>query len=1331
MAALMAKRATVPLSRHAILLPFVFVAGFGLFVLIGWWGGQATWVQPRPHDVPLPANAALCLFLIGLCVTAAHFEFRRLALAVVFLVLTISGVALIDSLLHARLGLDDLLVSHGTVVEGASVGRIPSALAAIFLACGLILAWQALNPTGGNRSIALAMAASLSGAYGFTALMAGRIGLSQVSLWQEHAHLGPHTATALLILAFALGLLAAREETLPGRRTGPQWLWLPVVAAGATVTLLFWVSLREREITYLNSTTQLSINNIAALFQAESETQINNLDRMAARWTASGGTPQESWEKDARAHFTDFAAYRSISWVDSNYRTRWLWPRRGNEDAIAFDHTRHPLRLQAMRDSRESLTYAVAGPLVSPVQPPGFAVYATVLNAGGFDGFIVGELGYQQLFFLIDRRLDLSRRYLIQITVNNPEAAQGQPAEISVFESSSEDADPNPRVRQSVAFNISKQRFTITLTPRIDYFRPNRQFLPEIALVAGLGVSALLGLVVNLAQSARTRQRAAEYTSTQLRKENEERRRIEGRLKVADERLNLALDATQVGVYEWDLPTGQVIYSASVWTALGYDPAVMPSTQQIWADLMHPDDKAPFNAATTAHFRGETPFIETEYRVRHANGEWVWFAARAKCVAWDRKGQPSRVTGTCQNVTARRQAEEALRASQAATRVLTHVARRTENVVFITTPSGNIQWANDSFTRLTGHQVADVTGCYLLDLLASPDSTPEALDQITQALLRVESITTEVIAKAAGNDRRFHLRLELQPVKNDHGDAENFIAIGTDITTSVQTEATLRRAKSEADAASRAKSEFLATMSHEIRTPMNGVIGMTSLLMETDLSPEQRDYVSTIRTSGDALLSVINEILDFSKIESGKMELENQPFEIAQCIEEALDIFALQAAGKKIELAYHLADDVPAWIMLDATRVRQVLVNLVNNAVKFTVEGQITIEVRLATVPAADSTQAPIPLQDGNRQLIDFFVRDTGIGIPPERRHLLFKPFSQVDSSTTRKYGGTGLGLAICDRLCHLMGGTIDVDANPGGGSLFRFSILAEPLATPEDAGLPPLPPEVRERPVLIVDDLPFNRRVLQQTITRLGLRGLEAAHLYDGTEIALKQPIVAAIIDNELLGEEGAPLAEELRRRHATMPLILLVNPLESAKRTSSQDPYQIRLPKPIKPGQLAHTLHRLLRDGPAKTPTQPPLPTTTGPALGQTIPLEVLLVEDNAVNQKVALRFLKHLGYDADAVGNGLEAVRTLEQRRYDIVFMDVQMPEMDGLTATGRIREQFPADRQPRIIALTANAVQGDRERCLAAGMDDYISKPVKLEEIERVILKFFTHSPDEAS
>ena len=1298
-----------PLSHYGYLVPFALIFLFGVTMLGGWWTGTLGLVQPRPYDTPLPANAALSLLLLGASPLIAAFQWRRTGLALALLAAVIACLTLAQPIFNLELGIDDLLVNHRGFIDTVHLGRMPAALSLVILLAGALQAWICYQRTQPIRSVILALVGSLTAAYGLAALLADRTGLNSLDVWAMYARVGPHTAVALLIFGGALMSLAAHDSGYVGG-SGPRWLWLPVVVGGATIAVIFWFALRERELTYINGTTQLTINNIAALASGETEGLINGMNRMGGHWSRTGGTPKDDWEKDAALMMHDSPAYRSILWVDASLRTRWFWPIQGNEDAPLLDHSGHPLRREAVDAARKTRGYSVAAPLESPLQSPTFAVYVPLLRENAFDGFIVGEFFYDKLFDVIDRRLNIASRYHLSVTVTKPTQADLPNTELRVYESTGGGSqDYNARLVQTAMFNLFGQRLTFKVTPRPEFISPTRQYLPELALLSGFGVSLLLGLVVNLAQAARARQLRAELISRQLLAENEERRRVEAQLMLTDERLNLALDSTQVGVYEWNIPTGDAIYSPSVWTSIGYDPVKMSPTAEAWIEIMHPDDVAGFRASVQAHFRGETAFIETEHRMRHHNGEWAWFSARAKCVSFGRDGKPIRVIGTCQNITARKLSEVALRESQAATRKLSLVASRTDNAVIITSPAGHVEWVNESFTRLTELTLGEVSGRPLVDLLASPDTDLHAASRVARGITRHESITTDIMHYARSG-RRFYVHLELQPVKNDEGVVENFIVIETDITTRVEVEQQLRRAKSEADDASRAKSEFLATMSHEIRTPMNGVIGMTSLLQETTLNVEQRDYVNTIRTSGDALLAIINEILDFSKIESGHLEIESHPFELAQCLEESLDIFALQAAAKNIELAYDVDPAVPRWIIGDITRLRQVLVNLLNNSVKFTARGFITLEVRLGVIG---------PRQPSEKLLIDFIITDTGIGIPADRQHLLFKPFSQVDSSTTRKYGGTGLGLAICDRLCQLMGGTIDVSSQTDIGSRFRFSILTLPVE-PEPA---PLPVILKGAVALAADDLPVNRSMLEHSLKQWGLVPRVVADEANVLATLAAGKVAFAIIDCDLAGTSGLELIAKIRLNYPHLPLVLFTNAAEGPRRSESADPLIARLPKPIKPSFLHDTLRHLLAGGGANSPTSAAAPELASAKLAKAIPLNVLLVEDNPVNQKVAQRFLDRLGYRADAAANGLEGVRALEQRDYDLVFMDVQMPEMDGLAATREIRKRLPKARQPRIIALTANAMQGDRERCLEAGMDDYITKPVKLEDIEHIIRVHF--------
>ncbi|HIJ95196.1 MAG TPA: response regulator [Desulfuromonadales bacterium] len=655
--------------------------------------------------------------------------------------------------------------------------------------------------------------------------------------------------------------------------------------------------------------------------------------------------------------------------------------------------------------------------------------------------------------------------------------------------------------------------------------------------------------------------------------------------------------------------------------------------------------------------------------------------------------------------------------------------------IVITDIHGIIEFVNPMFVKLTGYSTEEAVGKNPR-ILQSGQTPPEVYEDLWLTITRGETWEGD-FHNMSKDGRMFWEHATISALRDNSGAITHYLAVKENITEKRSILEQLTIAKEQAEGASIAKSQFLATMSHEIRTPMNGVIGMTGLLLETDLDDEQREYADIVRKSGENLLTQINEILDFSKIEAGKMELELIDFDLRVTLEDTAELLAFRADEAGLELICRIDPAVPSYLKGDPGRLRQIITNLIGNAIKFTKNGEVVISASLKN-------------DQGGFVTILFEIHDTGIGIPASRCAAVFEPFTQADGSTTRKYGGTGLGLSICKQLSHLMGGEIGVTSQEGSGSTFWFTCrfekqaLTEVQAHSDSAPHPHAHVDLGAVKILVVDDNATNRKLITTLLDQWGCSYEVASDGRQALQLMLAaaqagDPFRIALLDQEMPGMDGSELGRRVRAdRQLAATLLVMITSL--ARRGDVTVLKQIGfvgyLPKPVRQLQLHDCLKLVLaQDLETKSsstqPKEQDIVTRHTIAKAAARKIRILLAEDNAINQKVAQHMLKTLGYKADIVADGREAVRALELINYDLVLMDCQMPELDGFEATAIIR-----DKQSRvfnhdvpIIALTANALQEDRERCLKGGMNDYLSKPVKKDELAEMLEKWSEKSESE--
>jgi PAS domain S-box-containing protein len=794
-----------------------------------------------------------------------------------------------------------------------------------------------------------------------------------------------------------------------------------------------------------------------------------------------------------------------------------------------------------------------------------------------------------------------------------------------------------------------------------------------------------------------------------------DRKEAEEALRISEERLKLALDSSGTAAWDWNPQTRKVVFSGRLSEMLGYTNNELTNGYAEWESRVHPEDTERVIAARQACADGLTELYSAEYRFRCKDGSWKWVISRGMVVARDAEGKALRMVGVLTDISQIKQMEKELRLGEERLKVALEGA-------------GSGTWDRNLLTDVSvlDDRCAEVLGYTKEDIKIDslrwennihPEDRPHVMASRQAHLSGLSAIfSAEYRVRCKDGSWKWILSRGMIVGRDSDGRPTRLAGTFTDISHLKQVEADLIKAKELAEAANRAKSEFLANMSHEIRTPMNGVIGMTGLLLHSDLNPQQRRYAEVVDASGKSLLVVINDILDFSKIEAGKLEIDTLDFNLRALTDDFATMMVERVGSKQLEFVCAVAPDVPALLRGDPGRLRQVLVNLAGNAIKFTHQGEVVVRVTLVSESATEV-------------VLRFGVQDTGIGISADKQHLLFTSFTQLDASATRQYGGTGLGLAISKQLVRLMGGEIGVESEKDKGSEFWFTL---PLGKQPNSRVVDISPAlVRDTRVLVVDDNATNREVLAAQLLSWGARvdavedGLRALScLWDAVDA--RDPFQLAVLDMMMPGMDGealgrAILADEILK---TTRLVMMTSVGQRGDAHRFKEiGFAAYLIKPVRQSDLFDCLTAVLA-GEAPPEEERPLITRHSLREMRRGHVRLLLVEDNVINQEVASGILERLGWRADVAANGKEALQALQTRPYDLVLMDVQMPEMDGYEATRRIRDPQSAVLNHRVpvVALTAHAMAGDGEKCLAAGMSDYLTKPVDPQRMAEVVEKW---------
>jgi PAS domain S-box-containing protein len=1093
----------LPSQQFVTLITASLALAIGGVVAVGWLLGSVAVVRPFGGMAPLQFNLALGMVAGALSVLAATRGRTRAAVVLAALVLCIALATGAEMALHADFGIDQLLVrSFVPAVDGGQPGRmspmsvVACGIAALALLAHLQQRWPTLQRSAAGVGGALLLGIAL------VDLGVHTLGADIGTIELRPRVMAPHAGMALALLGLSLLSLALerREDgDVPVRSWMPLAAAVTVLAIGSLLAVLLW-SGENKELHRLSAS---RAETVATLLHLRIMESARSVDRMAQRARHAQHDATPFWREDAAAYLRDFPALDALMLVDESGQQRLALAQRSGAVAPRLEALEAYVRMLrearaksvlqvspaiALAD-RAGLRLLIAAPIGTPAEPDGFVVglyFPGRLLAGALTGVADYQLQWLQRGALV--------------------ATGGQAV------------DQAPVARVPVDLNHYDFEWRLEIAPSAQLVARSHRGVP----VATLWLSAILAALLFMALSY---VRRAAFAGRDARLLNERLERALATLHDSEQRLTLALDHSQHGLWDWDVQGGSMVIDATWARIFGDDPNALPRQFGEWQHDVHADDIRAVNAALEAHIQSGTPY-DVDYRVRRADGQWIWVNSRGRVTQKDAAGRPLRMVGTTHDITARKRDETILRERDV---LLGHLSAQLPLIIYQARhdPDGrySMPYVSDAVVGILGVQPAEVyADPYLIGELTHPDDRATVIAAIHRALVTLEPQPAIFRVRTRHRGERWCESRSVPQKMPDGGVVWNGYIV--DIHDSKLAEEELIAARNAADAASRAKSEFLATMSHEIRTPMNAVIGFTELLLDTPLDASQKGFATTIRSSGQALLGIINDILDFSKIEAGMLQLESVRFDARSVAADVVEILAPPAQAKGLEIALDWGPDLPATLLGDPGRFRQVLLNLVGNAVKFTAHGHVRVWARQS---------------EGQLRLA---IEDSGIGIAPADRARLFEKFTQADASMTRRFGGTGLGLAIARRLVELMGGQVGVDSEPGQGSTFWLTLPLDPEhdrpAGPAASRLPPLR-------VLVIDDLGITDGVLGAWLEHWQAGHQVVATIATALDVlrdaALAgRPFDVALLDDRSTGPDPLVLARGVRDDASLAGLVLLL---------------------------------------------------------------------------------------------------------------------------------------------------------------------------------------------